>query len=292
MLKVRKDGPDAATVQQAIAEAQRFIERSGGLSHEYSRDYWRFSTKAELRGWVEAGEQFVQGIKDDFAKEYGEVSVSFLPGSMKWNKKLAAKLVDDAERGDADADQVLREVAAEFLTKRIPLPDELADYVVPHLQQANSNSRNQSHKTEYSKAHKTEYRDWIFALTVNVVVRRFNLNPTRNRETRNQQKQCACSIVAQATKLFEKTVPNPWRSEKTVQNAWQKYQGIANQRTNPTNYVPQAIISVPAQKGIKYPRVLTSDGAQVAQEHFLVRFPRVGSTEAKPRPKQQPGRKA
>jgi hypothetical protein len=291
MLKVRKDGPDAATVQQAIATAQWFIERSGGLSHEYGQDYWRFSTKAELRGWVEAGERFVKGINDDLAKEYGEASVSFLPGSMTWNKKLAATLVDDAKQGDADADRVLREVSAEFLTKRIPLPDELADYVVPYLQQANSNSRNQSHKTEYSsKAHKTEYRDWILALTVKVVVRRFNLNPTRNRETRTPRKQCACSIVAQATKLFEKTVPNSWLSEKTVANAWHRYKGIADQRTA-TNYVAQAMVSVPARKGIKYPRVLTSDGGQVAQENFLVRFPRVGSTEAKPRPKPR-GRKA
>jgi hypothetical protein len=55
---------DATTEQQAIAFARCFIELRGGLSHEYSRDYWRFSTKAELRGQVEAGERFVQGIKD------------------------------------------------------------------------------------------------------------------------------------------------------------------------------------------------------------------------------------
>jgi len=105
---------DAATEQQAIASAQWLIKMRGGLSHEHSLDYWRFSTKAELCGQVEAGERFVQGIKDAFAKD-GEISISFLPGSMKWNEKLAAKLIADAQQGDADADQVLREVAAEYL---------------------------------------------------------------------------------------------------------------------------------------------------------------------------------
>jgi len=82
---------------------------------------------------METGERFLQGIKDTLAKEYGKVSVDFPfnTGPMKWNEKLAAKLTADANKGDADADQVLREVAAEFLTKRIPLPNELADYVVP-----------------------------------------------------------------------------------------------------------------------------------------------------------------
>jgi hypothetical protein len=293
---------DAATEQQAIASARDLIERSGGLSHEYSRDYWRFSTKAELRGSVETGERFLQGIKDALDKQYRKVSICFLPGPKTWNEKLAEKLIADAQQGDADADQVLREVAAEFLTKRIPLPNELADYVAPYLQQANSSK--QSHKTgPTSKAHKTEYRDWILALTVNVVAHRFNLYPTRNRDPKNTKSDyrsdCACSIVAQATKLFGKTVPNAWRSEKTVANAWQKYQGIADQRTA-KNYVPQAMVSVTPDRGylmrlppIRWggrwvrPSVVSSDGAQVAQEHFLVRFPRVGSIEAKTRAKRQ-----
>jgi hypothetical protein len=50
MLKVCKADLDVAIEQQAIASARQLIERSGGLSHEYSREYWRFSTKAELRG--------------------------------------------------------------------------------------------------------------------------------------------------------------------------------------------------------------------------------------------------
>ena len=51
-LKARK--LDASTKQQAIAAAQWLIGIRGWLSHEYSRDYWRFSTKAELCGQVEA----------------------------------------------------------------------------------------------------------------------------------------------------------------------------------------------------------------------------------------------
>jgi hypothetical protein len=94
---------DAATEQQAIASAQWLIEVRGGLSHKYSQDYWRFSTKAELCGQVDTGERFVQGIKDALAKKYGKVSISFLPGPMTWNEKLAAKLITDAKQGDADA---------------------------------------------------------------------------------------------------------------------------------------------------------------------------------------------
>jgi hypothetical protein len=106
-----------ATEQKAVASARWLIELRGGLSHKHSRDYWRFSTKAELSGQVEAGEKFVQGIKDAFAKD-GEVSISFLPGPMKWDDKLLAKLIADAKQGDADSDQVLRETAAGCLETR------------------------------------------------------------------------------------------------------------------------------------------------------------------------------
>jgi hypothetical protein len=48
----------------AVEYTQKLIEQRGELSHKHSRDYWRFSTKAELCGQVEADEGFVQGIKD------------------------------------------------------------------------------------------------------------------------------------------------------------------------------------------------------------------------------------
>ena len=236
-----------------VEYAYKLIKQSGGLSPKHSREYWRFSTKAELRGWVEAGERFVQGIKDAFT--HGE-TIYFLPGQRKWNEELAAKLITDAKQGDVDADQVLREVAAEYLERHILPPNELADYVAAYLQQANSSKK---------QSHKTDYRDWILALTVADVARRFKLNPTRNRAIETE-KHCACSIVARATKL----------SEKTIQNAWHDYEGIADQRT-PTNYVGQAIASV------------TSAGAQ---RHYLVRFPRVGLTEAMPRPSNRKAQRA
>jgi len=238
-----------------------------------------FRPRPNCVGWVETGERFLQGIKDALVKQYGEVSVDFLfiTGPMKWNETLAAKLIADAKQGDADGDQVLREVAAEFLTKRIPAPNELADYVVPYLQQANSS--NQSRKTA-SKAHKTEYRDWILALTVNVVVRRFNLNPTRNRAT---EEHCGCSIVALATK-------KPKLSEKTVQNAWHDYEGVADQRTATNDYVPQAMFSVPSNDAIGSHSMKTIPPS--AQEHFLVRFPRVGSTETMSRPSNRKAERA
>ena len=251
--------------------ARNLIELRGGLSHKYSRNYWRFSTKAELCGQVEAGERFVQGIKDAFAKG-GEVSISFLPGPGKWNEELAAKLIADAQQGDADAHQVLREVAIEYLRTRIPLSNELADYVAACLEQTNS-SKAQSDKK--AQSHKTDYRDWILALTVDDIVRHFKLKHTRNDAT---EKHCGCSIVALAAEL----------SENTVQNAWHRYRGIADQRTA-TNYVPQAMVTVtydaPREYLMRPPCVAGSDGTQ---EHFLVRFPRVGSIEAMPRPKPRP----
>jgi hypothetical protein len=244
---------------------------------------------------VEAGDRFVQGIKDDLVKQYdGKVFIRFLPGPMTWNEKLAAKLIAAAQQGDADADQVLREVAAEFLTKRIPLPDELADFVVPHLQQANAS--NQSHKTgSTSKAHKTEYRDWILALTVDVVAHRFNLKPTRSRNPKNTKcdyrPDCACSIVAQATKLFEKTVPNAWRSEKTVENAWHDYEGVADQRDS-DHYVAQAMVSVPSDGVIRWRGRTMKTIPPSTHKHFLVRFPRVGPTDAMSRPSNRKAEKA
>jgi hypothetical protein len=124
MPKVKARKLDAATLQ-----AQWLIETRGGLSHHHSQDYWRFSTKAELRGQVEAGERFVQGIKDALAKKHGEVSIHFLPGPGKWNEELAAKLIADAEQGDADADQVLRDAAADCLERGELPPKPLQIYV-------------------------------------------------------------------------------------------------------------------------------------------------------------------
>jgi hypothetical protein len=243
-----------------VEYTQKLIKQRGGLSHKHSQDYWRFSTKAELCGYVEPNERFLQGIKDALGKGGGEVSVYFLPGPTTWNEKLAAKLIADAQQGDADADQVLREVAVEHLQRRIPLPNELADYAAACLQQANS-SKVQS--DEKARSHKMDYRDWILALTVNDLVRHFKLNPTRNKAT---EEHCACSIVALAADL----------SENTVQNAWDDYKGVADQRTT-TNYFAQAMVSV------------TSDGAQ---EHFMVQFPRVGSAEAVSRPSNRKAERA
>ena len=120
--------------------------------------------------------------------------------------------------------------------------------------QANSSKAKSDKK---ARSHKTDYHDWILALTVDDIVRHFKLNPTHNDATKEH---CGCSIVALATE----------RHENTVQNAWHRYQGIADQRTA-INYVAQAIVS------------LTSDRTR----GYLVRFPRVGSTEAMPRPNRK-----
>jgi hypothetical protein len=257
MLKSRK--LDAATEQQAIAAAQWLIGIRGGLSLKHSRDYWRFSIKAELCGQVEAGERFVQGIKDALVKKHGEVSISFLPRLGKWNEELAAKLIADAKQGDTNADQVLREVAAEYLKADEKPPKPLAHYAGTCLwpPPGRKKARQQPNSSK-PQSHKTDYRDWILALTVDDIVRHFKLKHTRNDAT---EEHCGSSIIALAADLHE----------NTVQNAWHRYQGIADRRTL-TNYFGQAIATVTSNNG---------------QRHFLVRFPRVGSTEAMPRLKRR-----
>src|SRR5262249_29337071 len=265
---------DAATEQQAIASAQWLIGIRGGLSHKHTRDYWRLSTKAELRGPVETDERFLQGIKNALGKKNGQVSVGFLPGPMKWNEKLAAKLIANAEQGNADADQVLREVAAECLERGELPPQPLADYAATCLRAAAGRKKaRQQPNSSKPQSHKTNYRDWILALTVDDIVRHFKLNPAlrhfKLKHTRNDvtEEHCACSIVAPATK--------PKLSERTVEDAWRRYQDIADQRTA-TNYIAQAMV------------FLISDPTPA----YLMRFPRVGSPEATPPPKRPRARKA
>jgi hypothetical protein len=275
MPKVKARKLDAATEQQAIASARNLIELRGGLSHKHSQEYWHFWTKAELHGRVDTGEgeRFLQRVKDVLAKQYdGKLSISFLPGPGKWNETLAEKLIADVKQGDANADQVLREVAAEYLKADEKPPKPLAHYAGTCLWPLPGRKKvRQQPNSSKPQSHKTDYRDWILALTVDDVAKGFRLKHTRNRET---QGHCACSIVALATKL----------SEKTVQNVWHDYEGVADQRTA-TNYVPQAMVTVTYDAAREYwprrPRVVGSDGTQ---EHFLVRFPRVGSAEAMSRP--------
>jgi hypothetical protein len=216
---------------------------------------------------------------------------------MKWDEQLLAKLIADAKQGDADSDQVLRETAVGCLKRGELPPKPLADYAATCLRAASGQKKpKQQPNSSKAQSHKTDYRDWILALTVDDIVRHFKLNPAlrhfKLNHTRNDatEEHCGCSIVALATGLHE----------NTVQNAWHRYQGIADQRTA-TNYVAQAMISVPARGYLMRfppmrcggrwvrPSVVSSDGAPVAQEHlhFLVRFPRVGSTEAMPRPKRR-----
>jgi hypothetical protein len=177
---------------------------------------------------------------------------------------LAAKLIADAKQGDADADQVLRETAAECLERGELPPKPLVDYAATYLRAAASSRKKARQQPNSSKQlHKTKYRDWILALTVHDVARHFNLDRTRNRAT--TERHCGCSIVARATKL----------SEKTVQNAWHDYERVASQRKA---YVRQAMVSV-----------VTADGAQ---KHFMVRFPRVGSAETMSRPSNRKAERA
>ena len=88
---------DAATEHQAIASARKLIELRGGLSHKYSQEYWRFSTKAELRGPVERDERFLQGIKDAPVKQHGRVCQARREDAMakknKKSKKAEKKLI-------------------------------------------------------------------------------------------------------------------------------------------------------------------------------------------------------
>ena len=130
----------------------------------------------------------------DFCRA-SRTTVAFYPGPRTWDENLAAKLIADADQGDADADQVLREVAAECLERGELPPKPLADYAATCLRASPGREKAKQQQPNSSKkqSHKTEYRDWILALTVSVVAQRFNLDLTPNRETRKLRKHCACS---------------------------------------------------------------------------------------------------
>ena len=158
---------------------------------------------------------------------------------------------------------MLHEVAAEYLERDELPPKPLANYAATCLR-AHPGRKKQRQPSKRKQSHKTDYRDCILALTVDDVAWRFKLNPTRNRESK-EEKDCGCSIVAKATK----------KSEGTVQTAWYKYQGIADRRT-PTNYVAQAMVFLPSD----------------STRGLLVRFPRVGSIEATPQPSNRKAQRA
>jgi hypothetical protein len=196
MPKLRK--LDAATETQAIAFVQKHIELSGGLFH--GRELWRAALKYELCGQVELPEQAVRSFKA--MKEFSPLRLLFIRRPMTWDLEVAARLIADAKRGDPDADQVLREVAAKYLERDELLPKPLADYAATSLR------AHSDRKKRKQRSRKTESRDRRLARVVYAVSQKFGLEPTRNRAT---DRPCACSIVAVAIKKSESTVTNAWQ---------------------------------------------------------------------------------
>jgi hypothetical protein len=149
------------TEAELVELAQKFVKSRGDFGPESSRHSWRFFKKVELCGKI--------SFREDDSRIIPKID---LP--MEWNEKSAANLITAAQRGDADADIVLREIAAELLERSADLPDQLRQYAATCLRNYRRSKRS---------AHKTHSRNMTVAGIVYSMIRHTGLNPTRNRET-------------------------------------------------------------------------------------------------------------
>jgi len=233
MTKLRKAGLDPATREQAIAFLQKHIELSGGGLDDW--EIWRAARKHELCGQLELPERVackfkqmrlqlaqieahfgptklpedlyrrVTRIRRTLEALFANMNTSFASPPMTWNEEAATRLIADAERGDPYADQLLRELAAEYLkTGELP-PKPLGNYAATYLR---AHSGRKKERQRSLKRCNDEY----LARIVHAIGRVFGLKPTRNRATDDWD--CACSIVAKAIKLSESTVTKAWEQNK------------------------------------------------------------------------------
>jgi hypothetical protein len=231
---------DAVTERQAIAFVRRYIELNGLFS---DRELWRTASKQELCGQPELPDELVRKRKEwisqlpqlkarlasvippeDLDRRITDIqraleaSISKRP--LTWNKEKGAKVIADAERGDALSDQVLREVAAMFLERGELPPKPLLDYAATSLRAPSGRTKrkqaspNPGRKKPTQPSPKTERRNRRLAGVVYAVSQKFGLSPTRNRDPKNTKNDdrgdCACSIVAKAIKKSEDSVRQIW----------------------------------------------------------------------------------
>jgi hypothetical protein len=231
MTKPRK--LDAATEKQAIAFVRKHIELSGGDSQWSSGKMWRAARKYELCGQLELPEDVERRFAEMSERLYLKPRIGpaeldnlelyrrairiqrtlaalFSKRPWTWNEEAEAKLIANAKQGNADADQLLRDLAAEFLERPELPPKPLRDYAATSLR-AHSGRKQKRQRLE------NEGRNGHLALITHAVCRIFDLEPTRNREVKNTKNDyrsdCACSIVAKAIN----------KSESLITKIWEKY---------------------------------------------------------------------
>jgi hypothetical protein len=138
--------------------------------------------------------------------------MSMSAASISWNKDLALKLIERANKGDPDADSVIRDAAAVFITRALPLPLELGDYVVTAVL---AESKRKGAPPIKGKFH---LRDRCIAYYVQQVMRHSSdLEATRGKVTRDVgRKESACSVVATAFGL----AGGKGLDEKSVNAIW------------------------------------------------------------------------
>ena len=228
MPKLRNMGLDPATEKQAIAFVQKHIELSGGGLDDWK--IWRAARKHELCGQLELPKDVERRFKEmssqlaqveavklpaDLYRRvtrtrrtleglFANMNTSFASPPMTWNEEVAARLIADAERGDPYADELLRELAAEYLKVDEKPPKPLAYYAATCLWAHSDRKKAQRSLKRCS--------DEYLARIVYAVSRIFGLAPTRNRAT--DDRDCACSIVATAIKKSESTVTKAWDKNK------------------------------------------------------------------------------
>lgn len=128
--------------------------------------------------------------------------------SLRWQKKRLDQTIDKARRGDAIADKALCDLAADGLKNSGKIPDKLAQYAADHLRGRLPNMKR--------KRKKNSIRDMNIAMAVKIISLHAGLNPTRSPAT--SDKECGCSIVAEAENMEEEAVKKIWQKHKSIFN--------------------------------------------------------------------------
>jgi hypothetical protein len=186
-------------VAAAIEDTRRFLELLRPRVATDDGRSWRFLEKAQLSPIT------YNGRNGSFA----------LP--LKWNDKKALALVEQANRGNTDADRVLREATAELLQRRQALPDSLRDWLTDYLV-SDARPGGKGKPRRGPKPRTLASRDHTLALAVKRLTHKhWGFAPTRHREMKAVES--GCSIVHKALA----GLPGINLSESGVEKIWERH---------------------------------------------------------------------
>ena len=181
---------DSRWVDFARSQLKR-MDDNGVFLETNNRHNWRFFKKLELCSELA---HYENG---------GEI---VLP--LRWNAKSAQDLIREANKGDFDADMVLREIAAELIERSTQLPEQLQIYTAAALR---ARYRKQKNKRGRKSQARVLFNQAVPHL-VYTIARGAKIYPTRSSYSRKEpQKPSACSIVAEAMGKEESDVAKTWQ---------------------------------------------------------------------------------